>query len=139
MMFLRSIVLLCLLGLGSVNAQSTDTPRVDDDQIRQKVVGTWMLDYHATNGAVIKRTSTIKPDGSVTATGTIALGQKETKFDYEASWRVSGGLLIETVTQSESEMTKPGTVSFDKVISIDDVKCVYRTMVGETITCTRKK
>jgi hypothetical protein len=139
MKVLRSIVVLCLLAVGLANAQSTDNPRVDDTQIRQKVVGTWLLDYHTTNGAVIKRTSTIKSDGTVTAKGSIALGQKEEKFDYEASWRVNAGVYMETVTKSQSALAKTGTTSFDKIISVDDDKCVYQTMSGETITCTRQK
>ena len=90
-----------LAGCGN---HSSSANSLTDDQIRQKMVGTWKLDDAPTNSL------TFKLDGSVSSTVDGGHG----------TWTVTNGVLI-TI-----ESGPDGDTETDKVVQIDDRKCVLQ-------------
>jgi predicted Ser/Thr protein kinase len=102
-----------------------DRTQPSDEQIRHKILGTWILDDdHA-------KTIEHKPDGSfVTHEGT--------ELTAEGTWQVKDGFIVATVTNASS----PNAileVESNKVVSIDDYNVVVVTSQGGTNLVTAHK
>src|ERR1700733_12108486 len=112
--------MLCgLLITGLAHARPANPPQttLTDMQIRQRIVGTWIVDIHLTNGISIRGTHIIVPDGQAIGKATMARDQAKQPIDYEAKWQVKDGFYTEVVTKTDSKIVKTGLVSRSKVIS----------------------
>ena len=128
-----------ILALGLLIGRPADEPQMppSDDEIRQKVVGTWMVDINSVTGVSIKGTVRILSDGSFVSKAIATLRGEKLKIDYEGNWRVKGGYLIETITKSDSEHTQIGKVTSDKVVRVDDHEFSYENAGGKSVTTKR--
>lgn len=124
-----------LLTTGLASALATELKNMPSDfEIRQQVVGTWIV-----NMPPIKGTVTIVSDGHFVSQGTINLANNTLDIRYEGSWRVEDGILIEEVTKSDYELLPVGHITHDKIIRINDKELVYLTKSGKMITRERSK
>lgn len=129
-------VAVCLF-VGSVLAAPART-ELTDEEITKKLVGKWdeTLEQEGVKGKV---TLEYKKDGVLEAEGTLEIGGKEVKIKVTCKWKVEKGELIETIEKAEPEGLIPaGTVTKDKVLSIDDKTCTYKDEMGKEHTKTRK-
>jgi hypothetical protein len=102
-----------------------DRTQPSDEQIRHKILGTWILDDdHA-------KTIEHKPDGSfVTHEGT--------ELTAEGTWQVKDGFIVATMTNASSP-NDILEVESNKVVSIDDYNVVVVTSQGGTNLVTAHK
>jgi hypothetical protein len=102
-----------------------DDTQPSDEQIRQKILGTWILDDdHA-------KTIEHKPDGSFAT-------HEGTELTAVGTWQVKDGFIVATMT-SGSGPNAPLEVESNKVVSIDDYKLVVVTSQGGTNLVTAHK
>ena len=109
---------------------------ITDDGIRDKLVGTWIIDRTLPN-ATSKGEITLSSNGTLTSHGIITTSLRIQPLDFEAIWVVNDGFLIEKVTKS-NETRLVGLVTRDKVIWIDDTTFSYKTEQGDEVTRKRK-
>jgi len=136
---LHIITLLSLLAVNIPSVLATTEPQKEpsDAEIRQKVVGTWIVDIHSTNGVSIEGTVTIVPDSKFISKATATVGDKKQELDYEGIWQPKDGYLIETITKSDSKLITVGKVTHDKIIRVDDQELVFQTESGKMVTRKR--
>ena len=136
---LHLLAVFSLLALSPLTGRPADEPQTppSDDEIRQKVVGTWMVDINSVTGVSIKGTVRILSDGSFVSKATAMLRGEKLEIAYEGNWRVKGGYLIETITKSDSELAQIGKVTSDKVIRVDDHELSYQIAGGKRVTRKR--
>jgi hypothetical protein len=102
-----------------------DDTQPSDEQIRQKILGTWILDDdHA-------KTIEHKPDGSFAT-------HEGTELTAVGTWQVKDGFIVATMT-SGSGPNAPLEVESNKVVSIDDYNVVVVTSQGGTNLVTAHK
>lgn len=124
-----------LLTTGLANALTVEPQNVPgDSEIRQQIVGTWTVDMPP-----IKGTVTIVSGGRFVSQGIINLANDTLDIRYEGSWRIDGGVLIEEITKSNSELLPVGRITRDKIIRINNKELVYLTESGKTVTRKRSK
>ena len=141
---MKALHLLTILSLHAVSladVRSANEPQKtpSDAAIREKVVGTWIVDLQSHNGFSIKGTATIVSENKFISTVTVTTGDRREEMGYEGRWDVKDGFLIETITKSDSRMAPVGMVTRDKVIRVNDQELVYLTEEGKTVTRKRKK
>jgi len=112
--------------------------QLTDDEIRQSVIGSWMVDTRLTNGPSIEGEVVIISDGSFVSKATLIVGEKRQKDGYEGTWQVKNGFLIETITNSESKFHLVGKITRDIIIHVDKLEMSYQTESGMIITRRRK-
>ena len=136
---LHIITLLSLLAVNIPSVLATTELRKEpsDAEIRQKVVGTWIVDTHSTNGVSIEGTVTIFSDSKFISKATASVGDKKQELEYEGTWQVKDRYLIETITKSGSKLITAGKVTRDKIIRVDDQELVFRTESGKIVTRKR--
>jgi hypothetical protein len=136
---LHPLAVFSLLALGLLTGRPADEPPAPpgDDDIRQKVVGTWIVDINSSTGVSIKGTVRILSDGSFISKATASLRGEKLEIDYEGTWRVKGGYLIETITKSDSELARVGKVTSDKILRVDDHELSYEMVGGKMVTRKR--
>lgn len=105
-----------------------------DTEIRQKIVGTWVVDIPP-----IKGTVTIISGGRFVSQAAISLANNTQEIRYEGAWQIDGGILIEEIKKSDSKLVPVGLVSRDKIIRLNDQELVYLTEKGKTVTRERSK
>lgn len=131
----------CLLAIGLtfVRPAFASHEQLTDDGIRQKVVGTWIVDRQSSNGLSIEGTVKILSDGSFVSKATLILGEKKQEDGYEGTWQVMSGYLIETITKTSSKIHRVGKITRDKIIHVDNSELSYLTESGDVVTRKRKK
>jgi hypothetical protein len=134
-----TVAISSLVAISATNIQSAVEPQgpLSDTGIRQKIVGTWIVDSHSPTGSSMKGTVTILSDGSLVAKLTIIRKNGEEDFGYEGTWQVKEGFLIETVTSSHSRLTVTGHVTRDKIIRLDAHELVFQMETGRIVTRKR--
>jgi hypothetical protein len=135
------VVILSLITIGLPFAWSASEPQHDltDDDIRQKIVGTWLVETHLSNGNSVIGTETILLSNSMVSKATLTIGDTKEELEYNATWQVKDGYLIETVTKSNSERIPLGKITRDKVVTLDDKVFIFQTEGGRTVTRKRSK
>src|ERR1035438_5702051 len=102
-----------------------DRTKPSDEQIRRKILGTWIVDGDPS------RTVENKPDGSfVTHEGT--------ELTAEGTLQVKDGFIVATMTNG-SGPNATLEVESNKVVSIDDYKMVFLSSQGGTNVVTAHK
>jgi hypothetical protein len=98
-----------------------------DAEISKLLIGKW-----AAEEPKIKGVNHYKKDGTLDVTGTLTLGDQSLKIVISATWKVSDGMIIATVTKTNvPELIKEGHVSKDQVISIDEKLLKFKTERGD--------
>jgi hypothetical protein len=110
-----------------------------DAEIRRNIVATWIVDDQLPRGGSVKGTVTINSDGKFVSEATFVLEQRSDHVSFEGKWQVKHGALIETVTESDSEIVQVGDVTSDKIIRVDENELVYQTESGESVVRKRSK
>lgn len=124
---------LALAASGSVR------PELTDEEITTKLVGKWEEEFNEDN---VKGKATIeyKKDGTASADGNIEVNGQNIKFKITATWKVKDKELNFTFDKVEPEGLIPaGTVSKDKILTIDDKTCTYKDERGKEKKMTRLK
>jgi len=139
---MKKLHIITLLSLLAVNIPSvlaaTETQKEPSDaEIRQKVVGTWIVDIHSTNGVSIEGTVTFVSDSEFISKATVTVSDKKQEMKYEGIWQAKDGYLIETITKSNSKTIPIGKVTRDKIIRVDDQELVFQTEHGKIETRKR--
>jgi hypothetical protein len=139
---MKKIHLIAILSLFATNittALASTEPQKDpsDAEIRQKVVGTWFVDLHSSNGVSIAGTVTIVSDSKFISKATMTIGDKKQEVNYEGTWQAKDGFLIETITKSGAKFAPVGKVTRDKIINVDDQELVIQTESGKIETRKR--
>jgi hypothetical protein len=134
-----TVAISSLIAMSATNIQSAVESQgpLSDTGIRQKIVGTWIVDSHSPSGSSMKGTVIILSDGSLVAKVTIIRKNSEEDFEYEGTWQVKDGFLIETVTRSHSRLAVKGHVTRDKIIRLDTHELAYQTETGRIVTRKR--
>lgn len=135
------VAVLIGLALWSSLAQSADPPpkSPSDQEIRAKIVGTWIVDTQVPNGISIKGYVTLASDHTFVSKGTLKAGDKEQEIEYEGKWEIKEGVLIETITKSNNKGPTVGTVTRDKVTRITEDELEYETEKGKAVTRKRRR
>jgi predicted Ser/Thr protein kinase len=106
-----------------------DRTQPSDEQIRNKIVGTWTCDWDHS------RTVENKPDASYVCKFTINVTNEVT---HEGTWRVEDGFIVMTMTNA-SWPDAMLEVESNKLVSIDDYKMVVLGSQGGTNVLTAHK
>lgn len=137
----KAVWSLLLVGLctGLVLASDRARTELTDEEITKKLVGKWEEEINE-DAAKGKVTLEYKKDGNLAAEGTVDAGGQNIKFKIAATWKVKDKELIVTFDKVEPEGLIPaGTVSRDKILSIDEKSCSYRDQKGSEKKMTRLK
>jgi len=129
------------MAVGLCLAWSSTEPQTHptDAEIRQKIVGTWLVDTRLANGNSVVGTEAILVSGVITSKATLTLGDKKEELEFTGKWQVKDGYLIETVEKSNTKRIPIGKITRDKVITLNDKTYVYETESGKTVTRERSK
>jgi hypothetical protein len=107
-----------------------------DDEIRQNIVGSWIIDTQSSDGISINGIISIDLDNTLALKATITKGEGRRDFEVNGTWQVKEGYLVETVV-SDTLLNLIGKVTRDKIISVDDYELTYQTENGKTVTRER--
>lgn len=130
------LALCCFVGTALASTITFDVP---DKDITEKIVGKWNEEFDEM-GIKLKATIVYKKDGTLTAEGSIDANGQTINIKVSGKWKVESGTLVETYEKVEPENLMPaGTTTKDKVLSIDDKTCTYRTEEGKERKRTRIK
>lgn len=130
-----------LFTVATLNVLVASEPQKPDSDlaIRQRVVGPWIVDSHSPNGASFHGTMTIVSGSNFISKATMTFGEKKQELNFEGTWQVKNGFLIETVTKSGSKFPPVGLVTRDNIIRVDDQELVFKTEQGKTVTRKRSR
>jgi hypothetical protein len=120
-------------------ASTTLATRADvtDKEINEKIVGKWSEEYEE-NGIKVKLKLDYKKDGGYEAEGTVVTPDMTINIKVSGKWKAENGELVETYEKIEPEGLMPaGTVTKDKVLSLDDKTHTIRTEKGKEHKRTR--
>jgi hypothetical protein len=137
--YLVIIFSLIVVGLPFAWSATESQSHPTDDEIRQRIVGTWLVDTRLSNGNSIIGTEAILVSGIITSKATLTIGDNKEELEFTGIWQVKDGYLIETVKKSNTERIPVGKITRDKVITLDDKVYVFQTESGRTVTRKRSK
>lgn len=126
---------------GWVSAREDPPKKQTDEEITKLLIGKWVIDEgDGKKEPKVKGVVHYKKDGTVEAEGTVEFGDNSLKISITGTWKVSEGVVTETVTKTNvPDVIKEGLVSKDKVISIDDKTYKYKDDAGKEKTHKRMK
>lgn len=105
-----------------------------DNQLRDKIVGTWKYSFSFLTGITIYNES-----GAFNGMGQLRLPDNEMNIYVKGTWTVQDGKLIETVTESSSPEVLPvGKRTVDAIISVTANKLTIVDENGDRVILTRK-
>ncbi len=105
-----------------------------DNQLRDKIVGTWKYSFSFLTGITIYNES-----GAFKGMGQLRLPDNEMSIYVKGTWAVQDGKLIETVTESSSpEMLPVGKRTVDEIVSVTANKLTIIAENGDRVILTRK-
>jgi hypothetical protein len=135
------LIIFSLITFGLPFAWSSTEPQSHptDDEIRQRIVGIWLVDTRLSNGNSVVGTEAILSSGVITSKATLTLGDSKEALEFTGTWQVKDGYLIETVKKSNTDRIPIGKITRDKVITLDDKTYVFETESGKTVTRQRSK
>jgi hypothetical protein len=107
---------------GNIQAADESHQSQTDAEIRQKIVGTWILDSGTTNQTwSAKGSITYASDGCYVAKATITDKGSTHEEKYEGMWQVEGAWLTCTVTNAVGVKGGPGKFfAHDKIVRVGD-------------------
>lgn len=133
-------VLLLLFASVVHAAENQERPSLSDAEIRQRIVGTWMVNLKYSNGTFMEGSVSILRNRTCSANASILKGERKIEFCYECVWEVKDGYLTEIVKKTSYPKLVPlGKVTRDYVIRLDEKKFVYRTENGKIVARERIK
>jgi hypothetical protein len=135
------VIIFSLIAVGLPIAWSATEPQSHptDDEIRQRIIGTWLVDTRLANGNSVIGTEAILSSGVITSKATLTLGDSKEELEFTGTWQVKDGYLIETVKKSNTDRIPIGKITRDKVITLDDTTYVFETESGKTVTRQRSR
>jgi hypothetical protein len=142
------IIVFCLFvtfaaSLGKIQAADESRQSQSDAEIRQKIVGTWLIDYGTTNQTWSAKCSiTYALDGCYVAKATITDEGSIHEEKHEGMWRVDSAWLTCTVTNAVGVKGGPGKFfAHDKIVRVDDHEliCLSGTNSAHRIFTSRYK
>jgi hypothetical protein len=135
------VITLLTIGAMADWASSRDDPpkKQTDEEITKLLIGKWTSEL-SENGVTIKSTTVYKKDGKMEFTATLTVQDKTIPISLEATWKVSKGMLLATVTKTNvPEMMKEGHMEKDQVLSVDEKAFRYKSEKGKERVQTRTK
>ena len=119
---MRALVFtITLLALSSLAAAGEVVQQQSDDDIREKIGGTWLIDVEQTNVSSAKGTETYFADGRYAVVVSICFGGTTNVDNVQGTWGVTNGLLTLTIPRSSNDV-------FGKVLSGDWRLLYYRVI-----------
>jgi len=101
---------------------------ISDDELSQKVVGSWISTYTNTTklaGTLIY--GIYDKNGSAHWHGTVFKKSESRPLpDADGTWRVKNGYLVTAITNLSSKQTLPSQESRDQILSVTDSQFTYR-------------
>jgi hypothetical protein len=107
-----------------------------DAEIEKLAVGKWR---HEDKGGIFNATTTYAKDGTFEGEATAGTGADAPKIRVTGKWKVSGGVLTETVETCKPPLIPTGKKFNDTVLEINDKVLRYRNDEGREETKTRVK
>ena len=138
----RSIGLVALFvcaGVAGDCLRAQEQPRLSDQEITKRLIGEWVAEEEGAQGLKIRAVTRYAADGKLSGEAVISKGEKSVKINAEGQWKIENGFLIETVEKSNAPFIKPGQVTKDEILSINDTMYTYKTEQGKTKTARRMK
>ena len=137
------LVSLCTFPISGLLSAREPRKLMKDDGISRKLLGTWLVHAAWKPAPVPTHCDGMEiytPDGKVAVQGTLTVAAIDKNlFEYEATWKIENGFLIETLTKSSlPKVFRVGATTRDKIIRIGNRKLTYRTEFGRVCTQTRK-
>jgi hypothetical protein len=135
---MRALTYIIMLLALAFSAMADASSRQSDAEIRQKIVGTWILDVGTTNRTgpysfSEKGTETYFSNGSFVMKATILDGGKEHQERVEGVWHVEAGMLTDSVTNAVGVPGgAPQNYEHARVIRVDDRELIMKS-AGLTI------
>jgi hypothetical protein len=110
-----------------------------DDQVREMLIGTWVVPVKEYNGAGKQGSFTFNRDGTFTYFDVFQVDGRDVRTDVSGKWSIKDGTLIEQVTSSTNPQFIPvGVVMQAPLLSITDNEYRYRVASGVEHTRVRK-
>ena len=111
-----------------------DGPATPDAKLRSRLTGTWAIEGR---GA-----TTLGPDGTFSSRWTNAHATPMAIWQYNGVWKVTGGVCVTTITNSQSWGTTnrvaDGKTDLLRILALDERELVWESG-GQTNSLTRKK
>lgn len=103
-------------------------PPTSDEEIRQKLPGTYLVKVDYVNGGT-KGETTFTPEGGLFTKLALTRSNETRNVFYEGHWQVRDGVLLTTVTNTDNAETRAllGHTNQLKVVSLDQRELVYET------------
>ena len=122
-------VIITFLALEIAVIADKSAPSQSDAEIRQKIVGTWIIDVGTTNGAYsAKGTVTYSTNGCYVAKARVLDGGKAHEERYEGLWHVEDGVLTDTVTNTVGIPFPQGNIfEHAKVLRVNENELVLES------------
>ncbi len=121
-------------------AQESPIP-MGDIEISQKLLYIWIVYAQWPPTSVPNHfdgTEVYSPNGEFITKGVFTIVDDKQPLEYQGTWQIKDGFLIETVTKSSTKAIRVGLVTHDKIIRIDDKEMIYQTEKGKTVNRKRK-
>jgi len=132
----RIIAIFCSLVISLGNVHSADEVETlqSDAEIRQKLVGVWIVDI-GTNSQIYSAKGTIAyaSNSCYVAKAVVSEGNSSHEETYEGMWEVKQGILTATITNAIGIKGQPGKW-FDhaKVVRIDERELILKSGTNQS-------
>jgi len=103
-------------------------PSDRDDELRQRLIGTWEIDLPEKFFPLKKAYSTYRADGTFDQIAVFELGGRVGSAAVHGEWQVKSGMLHERATRGMSGLI--GNEETSKIISIDQARFIQRDREG---------
>jgi hypothetical protein len=110
--------------------------KLSDAEITKLIVGKWSEEIKEEN-VTGKGITIYKKDGTFSADGMLMAKGKTITIKGTGTWKVSDGVLIETIETVDPPVKKKGDMTKDKVLSITAKMMKVRTESGREVVKTR--
>jgi hypothetical protein len=110
-----------------------------DDQVREMLIGTWIVPVKEYNASAKQGSFTFNRDGTFTYFDVFQSDGREVRTDVAGKWRIKSGTLIEEVTSSSNPQFIPvGLVMQAPLLAVSEKEYRYRAAGGVEHTRVRK-
>ena len=133
---MKKILLALLIGglCFAPSAAVSETGKVSDALLKQKIVGTWC------KGETPYGVTTFKKNGEYEGKIYMSTDRSELMMEIEGEWWIKDGVLYNKLVKTEPESAVPsGTTIVDKIIGISDTKLALMDRKGKKYVKSRSK